>query len=122
MTIRKTPQYSFVSSASVLTALAPKTIFAPAANTKGIKIVSGSAYEFISGAIGTAHFVIATSAPAAITDGLTVSTVTISPGSTNTGFSHKIPDDLFVPAGYGLYFIGTITTGATSIDVSYSDA
>jgi len=122
MPIRKTPISTFTSASAVLSALTPKTIFTPASNTTGVKIFAGSAFEYISGAFGTAHFVIATSAPAAITDGVVVSTCAISPSTSTTGFSHKIIDDLFVPAGYGLYFINNIASAATSIDVSWSVA
>ncbi len=118
MTIRKTPTNSNVQSA-ILAGLTARTIFPSASNTTGIKIHSGSALSIGPGAC---QFVIATTAPAALTDGLIVSTIQTANPATNDFFTFKITEDTFVPAGYGLYFISGGTSIVTNTMVSSSVA
>lgn len=121
MPIRKTPTSSNTQSGAV-SALTPRTIFSAASNTAGNKIAVGSAYSTyaVGGAYG--HFVVAVSAPAAITDGVTVSAVINYMTSSADRVVYKIFDDLFVPSGYGLYFIESTATTGTTTDVSWSVA
>ena len=120
MPIRKTPTASNFQTGA-LVALVPRTIFSAASNTTGNKIIAGTTYEAQS-ANGLGHYVIATSAPAAITDGLVISEL-IYFQSAATNFSlYKIKDDIFVPSGYGLYWVSNISTVATTNDVSWSAA
>ena len=116
---RKTPTSSF-SLFITQTSLLPRTVFAPAANTKGVKVLVGTAFE-LQTANGNGHFVISTSAPSALTDGILVSNlITYISGATNQTISKTI-DDLFVPAGYGLYYISS-GAGTVFIDASWADA
>lgn len=127
MTIRKTPQYSNYQS-GVLSALTARTIFTPASNTKGVRIVAGAA-EVTGTSFSSGHFVMHTTSPSTMADGLTVSEPTnktsIVAGGTTVAYvaNSNILDDIFIPSGYGLYFIcaQTITDNLIT-DVSYTDA
>lgn len=121
MPIRKTPTSSSYQ-ASILAPLTSRTIFSAASNTTGIQIMNGTAFELQSSS-GYGHYVISTSAPSAMTDGLCVSKInSYSIGALN-GAAYRIDPDIYVPSGYGLYWISTATVSVGSFnDVSWSAA
>ncbi len=123
MPIRKTPTNSNYQAGALL-ALTSRTIFSAASNTTGIKIHSGSVYER-QATDGFGHFVIATSAPSTMADGFNVSKAISYQSGASNFVLYSINDDIFVPSGYGLYWISTTATAAgvgTATDVSWSAA
>lgn len=119
---RKTPVSSSTIS-TVLAALVPRTIFSAGSNTKGIKVIAGSCAEWQSSGGTFGHFVISTTPPSTMSDGATVSKVVSVQNASPNFMSYQIVDDLFVPSGYGLYWISTATSvQGTTTDVSWADA
>jgi hypothetical protein len=120
MPIRKTPTNSNYQRAA-LTLLTSRTIISAASNTTGLKLLSGSCFEQQTGS-GFGHFVISTSSPSAMSDGLSVSQMITFVAGANNYCTYKIIDDLFIPSGYGLYWVSDSTSSVTSTDVSWSAA
>lgn len=117
MPTRKTPVNGDYQTGA-LTALTARTIISPASNTVGIKIAVGSCFDFNN---GFGHFVIAASAPTTMTGGVVVSSVKQYVSGAPNYSTHKIVEDLFIPAGTGLYWINDLLSTNTRTDVSWSN-
>lgn len=108
--VRPDTPTGFFSDSSTIAANTPLTVFTPASNPNGAILLSAYCYD---SAINTSQvFIAKSSAPGSITDGEVLMAGTTMGGSATLYMGGFLSYPQFIPAGKGLYFIGS-QVGAT---------
>jgi len=114
--INTRPEAGSVSYAdsSLMAANTPVTVLAPASNTNGLIVTQGNIASISSGQPGFPTLIAKASAPTSISDGRVIFSVE-SGLVAAYGVAGKLGKDIYVPAGFGLYFITNVAEGTAAL-------